>query len=205
METTGILSVAITILSLILIITLIQNKKIRNINSFLVNVRENKKRVSSPRFLKSLGINNLNRFGHLLIPYYQNIFILGEIEHYPIGLNQISHYIEKLNLLRNSAEKRYLLNIFKEAIFNCSHDSIAFIIYEAIKIKHRNRNTAGTIIDNFIFNDHNYLKYKLRNIDLIINRLYFLKENEKSINTNKSEPLKDNDFEITIKLLQSIV
>ena len=190
------LTVAITIVALIilLVILLRQNKKQKKLILFLDGVDRSDKFIKSTRFLKSLGVKNINKYGYKLIPFYQDIFCLATIMHIPALVNKISQYIERLNKLPNSKEKQYLIDIFRQAILNGDIEGLAFIIYYSIKIKHRDRNEDGERVITFLL--ANIDDVNSYSIDSLIDKINFYEKCEPVLSVICREEIRKNLNEI---------
>lgn len=171
-----IIVIVIMILVFFLVKLLKHSKKQRKLIKFLDNVVKDSVSVKSTRFLVSLGINNLTTYGYKLIPFYQNVFCLSTIMYFPELVIKISQYIKRLNKLKDSKEKRCLINVFKQSIFNGNIDGLAFIIYYSVKIKHRDNSEDGKIVEAFLLKNKNDISSD--SINLIIDKINFYEKDE---------------------------
>lgn len=201
METTIIILTFLTLVSLaLLFIQWKQYKRLKKVVIFLRNVGDCNEEISSTRFLASLGIKNLNNFGHKLVPFFQSMFAMTIISHSPIMINKIGQYIHRLKKLKDSPEKDYLIKIFKKSIFQSEVNSFAFIVYQSIKIKHQNRDTDGKTVENFLFTDiNNYAPY-MRDLDLVIHKINFYEKNEPATEPETKALIRENLDEVILKL-----
>jgi hypothetical protein len=199
-EQTIVFLVTVAVLIVCLVISLIKIRQLKNVIFFLNNVSEDNKIINSTRFLASLGIKNLNRFGYKLIPFFRSVFMLSTIEHNPITLNKISDYIQRLKHLKNSPEKSYLLNSFRISLLDSGVESLAFIIYQMIKIKHRDRGNHGEIIEAFLLEDAEDLRVYVRELELVIHKINFYEKGEPVLCPKIRKLIRENLDEV-IKIL----
>ena len=171
----------VVILVISLVISLMKINRQKRLIIFLDSAEKNSVSIKSTRFLASLGIKNLERYGYKLLIFYQKIFSLTTIMYLPGMVNKISQYINRLNRLKDSKEKKYLIHIFRQAILNCESESLAFIIYYSAKIKCQDRNGDGKIIENFLLENKNAITLHVKDVDLVIYKINFYEQNESAI------------------------
>ncbi len=196
METTSLLQAIIMVLIIFSVILLFRIKKLKNVILFLSSVSDNNKNIKSTRFLASLGIKTLNRFGHKLIPFFQETFMLSVIEHNPAMIDKISDYIQRLKRLKDSPAKNYLISTFRVALLSSGIEGIAFIIYQSIKIKYRDRSDHGQIVESFVLEDAEELRIHIRELDSIIYRINFYEKSEPVLNNETRSLIKKNLIEV---------
>lgn len=189
----------------LLVIQWMAYKRLKKVVSFLKNVGDCNEKISSTRFLASLGIKNLNKFGHKLVPFFQSIFMLSAIDHNPIMINKIAQYIHRLKKLKDSSEKEYLTRVFKKSILESGVESLAFVIYQSIKIKHRDRNIYGGVVEEFILTDLKHYLPCLRELDLVIHKINFYEKSEPVLDSDIQKKIRGNLDEAILRLDELVI
>jgi hypothetical protein len=201
METFIIILAISTLVSCTLLFIQWKNYKLlKKVVVFLRNVGDCNEEISSTSFLASLGIKNLNSFGYKLIPFFQSMFMLSTIEHSPIMISKIGQYVHRLKRLKDSPEKDYLIKTFKRSILESGVESLAFVIYQSIKIKHRDQSSEGKTVEEFMLIDiKNYLPY-LRELELVIHKINFYEKSEPVLSSDVRKKIRENLDEVIKKL-----
>jgi len=195
MENLTVITIAIIVSLLVLLAFLFKRiKEQKRVIIFLDGVDKGDKLVKSTHFLASLGIKNLKKYGYKLEPFYHNVFCLSTIMHIPEMVDKISQYIKRLNRLEDFEEKEYLLDVFKQTLLDCETESLAFIIYYAVKIKHRDDNDNGKRVEDFLFYGNSSIS--LRSINLIIDKINFYEKCEPVLGDTCRIKIRENLDEI---------